>query len=186
MQWVTLILFSLMLVMFFVILVIVFFWESSLIFSGAPFIPVPAEVVPDIVKAMDLKDGNSVYDLGCGEGRVLFACAKANPGVECYGTDSALMPYIIARLTAWRDKVKRVTFHKKDMFKYDLRNADRVFLYLFPELMDKLLPKLQKELRPGSKVISCDFEFSEKQPSMTIDLKRSQRLRGQRLFVYEF
>jgi hypothetical protein len=65
---------TLLLILALASIVVVMFWESSLILTRAPFIPIPAEILPSIVQALDLRDDSLVCDLGCGEGRVLLAC----------------------------------------------------------------------------------------------------------------
>jgi hypothetical protein len=72
-----------------------------------------------------------------------------------------------------------------DFMKQNLSAADRVFTYLYPGLMDELLPKLEKELHPGTRLVSCDFPFSKKKAKEVIDLERP-KLTGQKLYIYEF
>jgi len=185
MTWLILIPYSLFLFAVFALVVVIFFWESSLILTRAPFIPVPTDVLPSIVKAMDVQSGEVVYDLGCGEGKVLLACHVQQSNAKFLGVARAWLPYLFAKLQARRAS-KDIELIRKSFFKVDLSKADKIFVYLFPALMDDLLPKLQKELKPGAKVVSCDFTFTKKEPKEVIDLKRPPKLLGQKLNIYEF
>lgn len=185
MSWLILIPYFFFLIAVIALVVVIFFWESSLILTRAPFIPVPTDVLPGIVKAMDVQSGEVVYDLGCGEGKVLLACRAAQHDAKYIGIERSWLPYLMAKFKA-RHATNNVELIRSSFFKVDLSKADKVFVYLFPALMNDLLPKLQKELKPGTKVISCDFTFSDKQPKEIIDLKRPPKTLGQKLIIYEF
>ena len=169
-----------------IITVVVLIYEWSLLVTRAPFVGLPKEVIPEILKVLNLKDDSVMYDLGCGDGRILFTCAKAKPKARYIGVDKALAAYTVAVTKKLLFKDKKVEFKHINFFKQDLSDATHVFVYLFPGLMNSLLLKLQKELKPGSVVVSCDFEFQDKQPRDIIHLNRDKHLLGQRLIIYEF
>jgi len=185
MQILLVILYSLILIFLVAVIVIAIMYEFSLLATKAPFISIPRAVVPMIVDVLELKEGSVCYDLGCGEGRVLFGCEAKVPGVKYIGIDKARVAIWQAKLNAWRKKSK-IIFIKDDFFKHDLSAATHVFVYLFPGLMNDLLPKLEKELKPGTRLVSCDFVFEKKQPVQTIELHRPKGLLGQKLVVYKF
>ncbi|MFA6447704.1 MAG: methyltransferase domain-containing protein [Patescibacteria group bacterium] len=168
-----------------VVLVFVLMWEWSLLFTHAPFIPIPKEVVPSIFDALELRPDSVVYDLGCGEGRVLLGCWEKMQQAKYVGIEKSRFAYWLACINGRRQKAS-VQFKKKNFFRTDLSDATHVFTYLFPGLMDMLLPKLQKDLKPGTKLVSCDFRFKNKEPIQVIDLKRAPKELGQKLYVYEF
>ena len=154
--------------------------------TKVPFVPVSGRVLDQIVKTLELKDGEKVYDLGCGDGRVLFACKKSNNKVDCVGVEKAPIPLLwVGIKNLFSKKNSKIKILNKDFFKIDLSNADRIFVYLFPEMMGKLLPKMEKELKKGTLVISCDFIFKDKEPREAIDLGREGKL-CRKLYVYEF
>ena len=162
-------------------------YEWSLVVTRAPFIPIPQAVLPYVVDALELKPGSVVYDLGCGEGRVLLACWKRFPHARYVGLDKAVLAIWLAR---WR---KRQTardadsvFKRMNFFRQDLSDATHVFTYLFPGLMQRLLPKLKRELKPGARLVSCDFQFNDMKPVKTIQLDRPIGALGRTLYVYEF
>jgi precorrin-6B methylase 2 len=170
----------------FAAIIVVMFWESSLLFTHAPFIPIPKGVLPHIVKALDLQPGQRVYDLGCGEGRVLISCLAKQPDIRCVGMERSWLPWLMARFYARHLPKDSIRLQRCDFLKQDLSGADKIFVYLFPGLMDRLLPKFKTELKPGTRVVSCDFEFKSMQPIEVIDMERPENVLGRKLFVYTF
>ncbi len=164
----------------------IFLYQWSLFATRAPFVEIPKEILLDIVKTMDIKAGSVVYDLGSGDGRVLEACYKVEPNVKYVGIDKALAPYLLAK---W--KLRKlinsadVSFLHKNFFKHDFKDATHVYMYLFPGLLKSLLPKLEKELRPGVRIVSCDFMFPDIEPIEVIDLGRPKGKRGRKIYVYQ-
>ena len=176
-----------LLLVLFATLFLLLLWESSLLFTRAPFISIPAAVLPSIVDALELKEGSVMFDLGCGDARVLMACAEKQPRASFIGIDKATMAVWFAKFRLWRAKSRMpIKLIKRNFFKCDMTPATHVFTYLFPGLMDSLLPYLEKQLKPGTRLVSCDFMFSKKQPTKVIDLNRPERSLGRKLYVYEF
>ncbi|MFA6355189.1 MAG: class I SAM-dependent methyltransferase [Candidatus Paceibacterota bacterium] len=157
--------------------------------AKVPFIGIPIGVLKNIEKELNLRDGSVVYDLGCGDGRVLFYLAKNNPKYKYIGIESSLFPYLLAKsLSWWFKKVNKINVEiiKKDFFKEDLSNATHIFTYLYPNVMDDLLPKLDKELKRGTVLVSASFHFTTKREIREIDLKRGKYQLGKLLYIYEF
>ncbi len=157
------------------------------VFTKAPFVPVGKKTIPRIVQALNIKPNSQVYDLGCGDARVLIAAWREQGQAEYFGLDKDWLPIICSW---WKiflvGRPKNITVLKRDFFKQDLSRATHIFVYLFPKLMDQLLPKLQAELKPGAKLVSCDFCFSNKKPAQVINLNRPRKSLGKKLFIYEF
>ena len=153
-------------------------------FTKVPFIPVDRKILPVIVSAMRLEKGGVVYDLGCGDGRVLAACSVSNPEAQYIGLDKDWLPIILAK---WRTRHnKNIKILRQDFFRHNLAETTHIYMYLLPEMMDALLPKLEKELRSGTRLVACDYAFAKKQPVEIIDLNRANKKRGKRLLVYNF
>jgi SAM-dependent methyltransferase len=163
-------------------LVVISILESLLI--GVPFLPVSSKVLPKILEALELKQGSLFVDLGCGDGRVMEFCLKQAPGISCLGLERGFIPFFLAKIRLRGLKSARVL--RNDFFKYDLSGATHIFAYLSSGSMDKLLPKLEKELRPKTRLVSCDFAFSRKEPLKIIDLDRPKGALCRKLLVYEF
>ncbi len=158
------------------------------LFSKVPFVPVRKKVLKDILSALELSNKSVLYDLGCGDGRILFVAAKIFPSISCVGIEKAPFPFMWAKLhKLFTGKMgEKIAIIQGDMFKKDVSPATHIFLYLFPELMDSLLPKFEKELKPGTRVVSCDFQFSDKQPDQVLDLEAKKYQLNHKLYVYNF
>jgi len=156
----------------------------AIFFRRAVFVSTRSNAIPLVAQAIDLRPGQTVVDLGSGSGQVLFALARIEPRARYIGYETGIYPYFLSRLRQLFSKLP-VTTRYKNFYKADLRHADRVYMYLLPNVMDALLPKLEAALPPGARVVSCDFQFSKKEPVETIELHRGKGL-SRRLFVYEF
>ena len=155
--------------------------------ASAPFVPIPEEVLPEIVKLLQIKEDDTVYDLGCGDGRVLAACYKFEPRANYIGIEINLFAWALAKKRFWfLGNPKNVKILRKNFFHENFSAANRIFTYLFPGPMENLLPKLQKELRLGTRLVSCDFSLKQKEPAEIIDLRRPKNSLAHRLYVYEF
>jgi SAM-dependent methyltransferase len=128
------------------------------------FVPTPENVVDAMLKVAKVSKNDIVYDLGCGDGRIVIAAAK-NYGAHGIGID--VDPQRIAEATknaetaGVTDKVK---FLQQDLFETDIHEATVVTLYLLPSLNQKLRPKLWKELKPGTRVVSHAFDMGDQWP----------------------
>jgi methylase of polypeptide subunit release factors len=132
------------------------------------FVPTPPETVDEMLRQAHLKKGDVLYDLGSGDGRIPIAAAKQY-GVRAVGID--IDPKLVeeAKETARREGVENlVSFRNEDMFLTDVREATVVTLYLSNTLNVMLRPKLLRELRPGSFIISHDFRMGDWVPEKSV------------------
>ncbi len=128
------------------------------------YVPTPHEVVDRMLDEAKVRSTDVVYDLGCGDGRMVIAAAKKF-GTLGVGVDLDPARIKEARANAKAAGVdKLVTFRVGDMFETDIREANVVLLYLLPELNRRLKPKLFAELRPGARVVSHDFDMGKEWP----------------------
>ena len=130
--------------------------------SVAPYVPTPMNVVHEMLKLAEAGPGDILYDLGCGDGRILLTA------VEEYHVDSAVGLEINPQMAeATRMKVydkelqDRIMVVQTNFFQEDISKATIVTLYLTTSGNSKLRPKLERELRPGSRVVSHDFPIGE-------------------------
>ena len=133
------------------------------------FVPTRAEVVEAMLDLAGVKAGDVVYDLGCGDGR--FVISAAQRGARGVGVD--IDPVRVKEATANVEKNKvadRVKIVQGDLFEADIREATVVTLYLLPNLNRRLRPKLWKELKPGSRVVSNMFDMGDWKPDRTINI----------------
>jgi len=129
------------------------------------FVPTPHEVVEVMLRLADVKKDDIVYDLGCGDGRIVVAAAKK---VGCKATGYDIDP---VRVKESLENVKKnnvenlVTIEEKDVFTLDLSQASVITLYLLPSLNVKLIPQLEK-MKPGCRIVSHDFDMKGVQPDV--------------------
>ncbi len=176
-------------IIFFGIFVLLLIWMWSGIRAKVPFIPVSNNILGDIYKALEIKDGSTVYDLGCGEGRVLFYCSKLSPKAKYIGIENSLFPLLLARFRGWwhtKTTGTKIEIINQNFFERDLSDATHVFTYLYPNVMDDLITKFDRELKPGTKLVSVSFKFTQKQPKLAIDLNRGKYKLARHIYVYEF
>jgi alpha-L-fucosidase/precorrin-6B methylase 2 len=127
------------------------------------FVPTPQEVVDKMVELAEIKPTDVVYDLGCGDGRIVVTAAKRY-GVKAVGFDINPERVKEALENVKANKVEHlVTIKQADIFTLDLSEATVVTLYLLPSLNVKLMPQLAK-LRPGSRIVSHDFDMRGAKP----------------------
>jgi SAM-dependent methyltransferase len=129
---------------------------------------------PAIVEAMlklgEVKAGDVVYDLGCGDGRIVITAAQKY-GVRGVGIDIDPERIKEARENARKGGVtKRVEFRNEDLFEADIRKATVVMLYLFPWVNLKLRPKLLSDLKPGTRVVSHSHDMGDWKPEKEIEV----------------
>jgi|GEM_PF-3080614 len=131
-------------------------------------IPTPMETVAEMLRLANLKKGDVLYDLGSGDGRVVFEAARKY-GVRAVGVE--IKPHLVeeANRRAKNEGLEKLaSFVHADLFRLNLRQANVVTLYLSDSLNERLLPKLLRELRPGSRIVSHDFRMGDWQPEQSI------------------
>ncbi len=129
-----------------------------------PFEPTPDDVVERMVRIADLKKNDVVYDLGCGDGRIVIAAVK-HAGCRGVGIDIDGALVKRSRENAARAGVAdRTRFVEQDLFTADIREATVVMLFLWPEVNIRLRPILLNELKPGSRVVSHMHTMGEWKP----------------------
>jgi SAM-dependent methyltransferase len=125
----------------------------------APFVPTPEAVVDKMLTAAELKPGETLYDLGCGDGRILFEAAQKF-GARAVGVElsSKLVQGVTDKVQSLglQDQIKVIEGNFLDV---SLRPADVVTLYLLRLANEKLKPNLKKQLKPGARVVSHDYEI---------------------------
>ncbi len=135
-----------------------------------------------MVEMAEIRPGETVYDLGCGDGRIVIAAAKQRK-IKAVGVD--IDP---ERVAESRDNVRAaglessVEIRQADVFDLDLSDADVVFLYLTPRLNARLMPQLRR-LKPGARIISYEFDMGSAKP-VQIVRERFDRYGEQRIYKW--
>jgi len=126
--------------------------------KDAPFVPLEPEVVEEVMRLAEIKKDDIFYDLGSGDGRLVIAAALRG-AKEAYGVELSPLRVIYSKLWLKFLRLKNAHILKEDIFKVDLSRATVVTLYLLQKTNDKLVEKLRRELRPGSRIISIAFSL---------------------------
>ena len=135
------------------------------------FVPTPHEVVDAMLKVAKVGKDDVLYDLGSGDGRIPITAAQKYGIARGIGID--INPDRIKEANENLRKARvgeRVRFINADLFESDLSAATVVTLYLLPELNLKLLPKLLKELKPGTRIVSHAFDMGTWKPEQSLDV----------------
>jgi ubiquinone/menaquinone biosynthesis C-methylase UbiE len=128
------------------------------------YVPTPQEVVDAMLKLAEVHTGDVVYDLGCGDGRIVATAAKQF-GVRGVGIDINPERIAEARETLKKFGVTNlVTLRNADLFEADIKEASVVTLYLLTSLNIKLRPKLLRDLKPGTRIVSHSFDMGDWKP----------------------
>ena len=129
------------------------------------YVPTPPAVVDAMLQLAHVTASDVVYDLGCGDGRIPIAAAQK------YGARGVGIDIDPKRIEEANENAKlagvtnKVTFVTDDLFQTNISDATVVTLYLLPSLNEKLIPKLKKELKPGTRVVSHAFNMGEQWPA---------------------
>jgi len=130
------------------------------------YVATPQPVVEAMLRAAAVKPGETVYDLGCGDGRIVITAARSF-GARAVGFDLNVELIQSARALAVTANVRHMaTFRLADMFTVDLSPADVVALFLRPETNQRLLPQL-RQLKPGARVVTYEFKIPGYEPAHT-------------------
>lgn len=133
------------------------------------FVPTPQEVVDRMLELAQVTKDDLVYDLGCGDGRIVVTAAKRY-GCKAVGFDIARKRVKESLANVQKDNVGHlVRIEQRDIFTLDLSKANVITLYLLPELNVKLIPQLEK-LKPGSRIVSHDFDMKGVKPDKVVKL----------------
>jgi ubiquinone/menaquinone biosynthesis C-methylase UbiE len=143
-----------------------------------PYVPSPNPVVEGMLKLAGVKSGDTVYDLGCGDGRIVITAAKTY-GAKGVGVDINPERIEEARSNAKSAKVEdKVKFEENDLFKANIANATVVTLYLLPDVNVRLKPKLLKELKPGTRIVSHSFDMGDWKP------EKDELIEGRHIYLW--
>ncbi|KKR45407.1 MAG: hypothetical protein UT81_C0014G0024 [Parcubacteria group bacterium GW2011_GWA2_40_14] len=177
--------FFVLLVCLFVTFVIALFYIAQIISiftTDAPFVPIPESICQKIIENLKLDNDSILYDLGCGDARVLREATKKYPRLKAVGVEMAFVPYLLAKFHTRNNK--NIEIRRENIFTTNVSNATHVFVYLYPRAVEKLMPILEKKCRPGTRVLSCDFEDKNRRPREIISLPDNSNGRGKWLIVY--
>jgi ribosomal protein L11 methylase PrmA len=135
------------------------------------YVPTPEAVVEAMLQVANVGKNDIVYDLGCGDGRIPVTAAKKY-GATGVGIDIDPQRIKEAKENVAKNNVgDKVTIVQGDLFEQDLSRATVVTLYLLPSLNVKLMPKLMRELKPGTRIVSHAFDMGDWKPEKELDVE---------------
>jgi SAM-dependent methyltransferase len=154
----------------FTLLLFVFLCSAAWSQEPIPFVPTPMPVVERMLELADVKQGDLVYDLGCGDGRILIQAAKKY-GSRGVGIDLDPQRIDEARKNAQKEGVSHLLeFRAEDGTLTDISKATVVTLYMFKWFNNAIRPKLQ-QLKPGSRVVAHDFDIDDWKPISVVNVE---------------
>jgi SAM-dependent methyltransferase len=149
----------------------------------APFVPMPASIVDRVLEAAAIKPGDVVYDLGCGDGRVIIEAARK---FKAKAVGIEISPKLVKTAT---EKVQKLGLQDLvqvihgDILDVDLSPADVITIYLLTESNERLRPRFEKDLKPGARVVSYEFEVRGWKPNRIEKVEAYRR--SHLIYVYD-
>jgi len=148
-----------------------FLWDGLYLgkqtFADVPYVSTPHEVVIEMIRLADVKASDVVYDLGCGDGRLVIEAAKKT-GCRGVGVDIDAELIAASESNARAAGVgDRVRFVRQDFFETDIREATVMLIYLFTNVNIRLRPKFLGEMKPGSRLVSHAFDLGDWRPDVS-------------------
>jgi len=143
--------------------------------SGAPWVPTWKRDIDRLERVLALHSGEHFVELGCGDGRVVLELTKRS-GALGIGVELSLMQFIAAQVRRMWQRTPNAYILLQNIFSHDLSNANAVYLFLMPETYEKLRPKFEKELRPGTRVVSYVWPIPGWEPAYVDKLEGAPNL----------
>src|SRR5256712_310972 len=156
---------------------------------AGPYVAAPGVIGDEMLKRVDIRGDDVVYDLGSGDGRLVITAAKRF-GARGVGVELQTELVELARIGAKHEGVAdRVKFVQGDLFETDIKDASVVMLYLLPRFVTRLVPRLRAELSPGTRIVSHDYPLAPWPPDkeLSMDVPEKEMISGTswtRLYYY--
>ena len=145
-----------------ILLAVYFVYTLIAIAKGAAPIPSRRTTVDAMMRLADLQPGEVLYDLGSGDGRILFAGSAR--GARCYGFEINPFLYLYTKLRAFFRGDKNVTVTREDFWDRSISEANVITAYLVPHAMERLKSKARAELKPGTRIVLAVYPFADWKP----------------------
>lgn len=149
--------------------------------AGAPFVPTPMRGVEKVLKVAGVKKGDTVVDIGCGDGRFCYLAANKF-GADSTGYELSPLVWLWAKIRQlfWKSKAK-IKFG--DFRMHNLSEANHIVAYMLPDTLIKFIPKFEKEMKPGSRITSYAFKIGDWVPIHLEPADKEKNL--SKIWVYE-
>ncbi len=167
---------------------ICFLYLLNIFFTKIPFVPISKNTNKEIIRLINenklLENKKVFYDLGSGDGRLLFTLSKIYKDINFVGYEIGPFPFLYSKFINLFLKRKNVNIIYGNFFKKDLKDADFIFCYLSTDCLEKLKYKFKKELRDNALIMTCDFRFSDLEKLKEFDLKDKNFGINKKIFIY--
>lgn len=167
----------------FIILVAILYFAYLLVyirntFRKLPYVPIRKADMKRVIQIADVNEGDILYDLGSGDGRMMIEFAKK--GLRCTGFELSAFYVALTNLKAKIRSLKNCRAEKKDMFEVDIRGANIIYLYLNPNFTKMFKERIYKTLKKGTKIITYCFPIEGLTPKKMTDIGGKRKI-----FLYE-
>ncbi len=149
--------------------------------NRVPYVVLPDGATMTVAEKLGVRDGDVVYDLGCGDGRVIAALRSGNSKARYIGVENNWVVWGLA-VRRLRGKARLI---RGEISKANLQEATRVFAYLGPKMMAELEPRFELELPRGARVVSVQFPLPNRKPDKEMELAGSAS-HAARLYIYNY
>lgn len=154
------IIFGIMAIVTIVLFVYLFYFFYSLVKENknfVPYVPTSMKIVSEMIEMANIKEGDNVYDMGCGDGRLVTEASYIKD-TKCIGVEWKADVVLTAKIRNFFKRSKAI-IKRGDMYKQDITDADIIFTYLLPHAMDRLENKILKECKDSVVIVSHGFTF---------------------------
>ena len=128
--------------------------------NEAVFIPLPQATIDNMLQMAEIRPDDVLFDLGSGDGRIVITAAKRY-GIRSVGIEKSRILASLSRRAIRKNSLEdKIRIVNADFFRHDLSEATVVTVYLFPKINERLEPKLRKELKEGTRILSADHTFN--------------------------
>lgn len=167
----------------FLLFLVIFFSPSSIkaALIGGPFVPTSKSIIHKALKAVELRQGEKLYDLGCGDGRALVIGAKEFKA-KVVGFEYSFPIFCLAKINFFINGIKDGILYKSDFYDADISDADVIYLYLTPKAFKKLEEKIKQQTKIGARIITFSSSLLFWQPERIIPLE--ERKNKINLYLY--
>ena len=129
---------------------------DNIVVGKVPFKLLERDTIREILYRLDIDQKQTFIDLGCGDGRVLIEATKLHPSLKYTGMEKAIFPFLLAKFKT--RNYQNIQIIHGDIKKYNFTKYNIVFVYLLPDLLNELVPGIQKAMKSGNKLISVQYK----------------------------
>ena len=143
-------------------------------------IDTPKSFIKNLLEEVEDRKNIIFYDLGCGNGNIIFPIAKERKNIRIIGIEIGILPYLFCQLKKNILCTKNITITKGSFNDISIKDASHVFMYLYPHIVQEMYIKIKNECRSGTKIFCIDFPIENIAPKRQVSIRNKHTL-----FIYE-